>query len=295
MNFIRALVLAALAAATIAAHADVVNITSVKDNTLHEDADGLLSNGIGPVMFVGEVASGGTSGSRRGVIEFDIAGNVPAGSTINSVTLRMYCSRTTSGSRRIELHRLLQEWGEGTSQTGDETTGGGGGGGGATTGDATWLHRYYNDVFWTTTGGDFSAVNSGDTMVNQIGHYNWSAAGMRADVQGWLDDPESNHGWLMLGMENGSRTAKRFNTHEAVTPGTQPQLTIDFTPPPSPCPGDVDGDDDVDMDDLTLLLSAFGRCESEPGYNDAADFVNNDCIDINDLALLLSGYGMPCP
>jgi hypothetical protein len=245
-------------------------------------------------MFVGEVASGGTTGSRRAVIEFDIAAAVPAGSTINSVSLRLHCSRTTAGARRVELHRALQEWGEGISQAGDEFSGGGGGGGGATNGDATWRHRFYDNVFWTVTGGDFSPMSSGDAMVSATGAYTWSTAGMVGDVQAWVDDPNGNHGWFLIGVEGAGRSAKRFNTREAVTSNTQPRLTIDFTPP-APCDGDLNADGAVDLDDLTLLLAAFGRCVGQPGYNAAADLVSNNCIDLDDLAFLLARYGLPCP
>ena len=39
-------------------------------------------------------------------------------------------------------------------------------------------------------------------MVGAIGQYTWSSAQMVADVQGWLDNPASNFGWLMLGDES---------------------------------------------------------------------------------------------
>ncbi len=97
------------------ARADFININPVKDNTLYEyvPADGDRSNGIGDHFFAGKTGMGFI---RRGVLAFDIAGNVPPGSTITSVSLTMHMSRTAlSNVRTVELHTLLADWGEGTS------------------------------------------------------------------------------------------------------------------------------------------------------------------------------------
>jgi hypothetical protein len=88
--------------------ADVININPVKDNTLYEyvPADGDLSNGIGDYFFAGKTGMGYI---RRAVLAFDIAGSVPPGSTITSVSLTMHMSRTAlSNARTVELHRLLR-------------------------------------------------------------------------------------------------------------------------------------------------------------------------------------------
>ena len=93
------------------ASADTININPSKDNTLYEyiPADGDRSNALGNHFFTGETAVGEL---RRGVIAFDIAGNVPAGSTITGVTLSMHVSRVPNNTARtVELHRLLADWG----------------------------------------------------------------------------------------------------------------------------------------------------------------------------------------
>ena len=135
------------------ASAQSININPNKDNTLYEyvPADGDLSNALGDHFFTGETAMGEL---RRGVLAFDIAGNVPAGSTITSVALTLNMSRTPSGtSRTVELHRLLADWGEGTSQASGQE----GMGAPATTNDATWRHRFSNTIFWTTKAETFPA------------------------------------------------------------------------------------------------------------------------------------------
>src|SRR5213075_686193 len=130
------------------AKADVINISPIKDNTLYEydPAEGDLSNALGFHFFAGETAM---SELRRGVLAFDIAGNITAGSTITSVTLSMHMSRTALSTPRIvELHRLVADWGEGTSQAAGEE----GIGAPATPNDATWRHRFFDTIFWTTEG-----------------------------------------------------------------------------------------------------------------------------------------------
>jgi FtsP/CotA-like multicopper oxidase with cupredoxin domain len=212
------------------ARADVININPTKDNTLYEyvPANGDVSNGIGDHFFAGKTGMGYI---RRGVLAFDIAGSVPPGSTITSVSLTIHMSRTAlTDPRTVELHRLLSDWGEGTSDASANE----GQGAPATANDVTWRHRFYDTVFWTTQGGDFSATVSASQSVGAIGNYTWSSAQMVTDVQTWLDTPATNFGWLVLGDESTSVTAKRFDSRETVTP---PVLTIQYTsstPTPTP-------------------------------------------------------------
>ena len=130
---------------------------------------------------------------------------------------------------------MLADWGEGTSVApGEEGTGAP-----ATTNDATWRHRFFDTIFWTTQGGDFSGTVSASQSVGAVGDYVWSSAPMVADVQSWLDNPANNFGWLVLGDESAIETAKRFDTRESTIP---PVLTINYTtatPTPTPTPGPI--------------------------------------------------------
>jgi hypothetical protein len=145
--------------------------------------------------------------------------------------LSLNMSKTGSDTpRNVELRRLLADWGEGTSVAPGEE----GDGAPATTNDATWRHRFFDTIFWTTQGGDFSATVSASQSVGAVGVYTWSSSQMRADVQSWLDDPADNFGWLALGDESEILTAKRFDTRESASP---PVLTIIYRPPgPRPTP-----------------------------------------------------------
>lgn len=226
-----------------------VTISPSKDNTLYENSTGSLSNGAGQYVFSGRTSQ--LSGSiRRGLIRFDIAAAIPAGSTINSVTLTLHCSSSASGPENESLHRVLADWGEGSSMAG----GAEGQGGAAATGDATWLHTFYPTSFWATPGGDSSGAASATTAVDQADlFYAWTSAQMTADVQSWLDQPATNFGWLLQGDESVGGTAKRFDSRQNLTSEFQPALTINFSFPR----GDMNCDGQVNLADVPIFTSAL--------------------------------------
>lgn len=207
-----------------AASADTVTLQARKDNTLFEDPNGALSNGAGAYLFAGHTNEGK---KRRALIAFDVAASIPAGSTITGVTLNLRMSRTKAGNVPVALHRVLADWGEGTSNADSQE----GTGAPATTGDATWRHRFYPATFWTTPGGEYGPAASASRTVGGNGVYAWSSSSMVADVQMWLDTPVTNFGWAVIGSESGLQTAKRFDSRENGTIGNRPTLVVTFTPP----------------------------------------------------------------
>jgi hypothetical protein len=230
---------------------EIAQLQAGRDNTLFEDDNGMLSNGIGPNIFTG--LSGGLAPpqKKRALIWFDIAGNLPPGSTITSVTLKLSLLRTRdSSSRIVELRRVLQDWGEGTSNSGLT----GGGGAPATIGDATWLHTFYNTNFWINPGGDFSGTVSGSQSVGTAaGGYTWaSTAQMVADVQSWLDNPGNNFGWLILTDESVIQTARRFGSRENSTVTNRPLLTVEYIPI-----ADLDDSGFINFVDYTLFANEW--------------------------------------
>ncbi len=233
--------LAAVLLGGASALSDTLTIEAQKDNTLYEDATGSLSNGAGPVVFAGRNVQG-VGSIRRGLIAFDVAGSVPAGSTITAVALTLHLSRSQAGAETITLHRVLQDWGEGTSRAGGE----GGGGAPATTNDATWLHSSFDTVLWTNAGGDFSEIVSASVSVVGEGSYTWgSTTQMVADVQGWLDAPGGSFGWLLRGNETAGRTTKRFDSRESSVEANRPQLTLVFVRPADCNRNDVPDSQDI--------------------------------------------------
>ncbi|GAB4112374.1 MAG: hypothetical protein Kow001_14120 [Acidobacteriota bacterium] len=220
-----------LGVSVVAQNPVTVELNPSKDNTLYQTSSGNLSNGAGDAFFAGRTGPNAGSRIHRGVLAFDLS-QIPAGSTVTAVSLRLRMSRTNQNTvQNVSLHRLNRDWGEGTSNASGEE----GSGAPATTGDATWLHNFFNTSLWTTPGGDFQAAASATTPVGAIGDYTWQSQGMINDVQGWVNDPASNFGWIVIGNEAVDHTAKRFNSREASA--ARPVLSVTYTPPAQAEPG----------------------------------------------------------
>lgn len=222
----RALALAATLAAPLAAQVSVT-LTADRDNTLYEDPAGMLSNGAGDRIFAGKTLA---DLDRRAVLHFDVAGAVPAGSTIRSAELALEVVKSRPGSSPLSVatHRLLADWGEGTSVA----LRGQGAGALATTGDATWLHTFFSTAMWQSAGGDFASTASATASAPLRGAFRFpSTAAAVSDVQGWLDRPAQNFGWLVLGDPNAVGDARAFAAREAANATSRPRLLLSYDPP----------------------------------------------------------------
>jgi len=268
-----AVCLALVGAAAASVSAESVVLVPSKDNTLiqwsaaTEGANPLLSNGLGDV-YVGRTNQDGqeeaTISIRRGLVQFDIAGAVPGGMQITGATLTMRDVRGLNGDPQVRLHRVQQNWGEGSSFFE------GGQGAPATDGDATWLHTHYNaanpaaSATWVSPGGDYETIASAEaTISDDLGggqFFTWSSAAMVDDLRTWLQDPDENFGWIVLGDETRGQSAKRFNSHESTeSPNARPMLDITFEPVFA---GDYNDDGSVDAADYTVWRNSLGGAES---------------------------------
>lgn len=181
------------------------------------------NNGAGQWVFTGKTLAGDI---RRGLIAFDIAAGLPAGATVTGVTLTMNMSRSIAGDSDIGLHLVLADWQEGAAKA----SGNEGRGADAGQGDVTWTQRVFKSLDWDAIGGDFSANASALVTVGGIGTYTWgSTSQLVADVQNWFRDPTSNFGWLLLGDESKSPTAKRFDSRDNQTAADRPVLVVEYT------------------------------------------------------------------
>lgn len=268
---------------------EIAIITPRKDNTLFNTvAD--RSSGAGDAVFSGRTGAGGGGTVQRAVLEFDVAGNVPPGSTITAASLTLtLVSGGASGDQTHSLHRLTADWGEGTS------VGLGGNGAPATPGDATWSHTFFPDSFWSNPGGDFDPAASATRVVGITSFmaYTWeSTPQLVADVQDMLDEYCGNFGWLVQGNEVDFNTAKKFASKENLTLEWRPVLTVSFERAGSPIPADCNNDGVVDLLDFAdfapCLLGPLGGLGPECECFD----VDFDCsVSLTDFSSLKASFG----
>ena len=230
-----------------------VTLTASADTGIHESAP---DNNMGGNSFV-SAGSNGALSPARALFQFDLAG-IPSGATIVRVQLRLSVTGlpfSFATDSVFGLHRLNQSWGEGQGigQLGSP----------AQKGEATWNARFYPEVLWSAPGGataaDFGSAESSTGLISGLGDYTFpSTPALVADVQSWLDSPESNHGWILISESEGiSRTARRFGSRESSSP---PQLTVEFT---SPLRIDLITSD---ADGIQIQFTA------EPGFNYTVQF-----------------------
>ena len=253
---ITAILTVPIAAFTCSALADVTTLTPVADAAIYSQDPG-IANGSGTYLFTGTNAG---AHFRRTLLRFDTS-PIPAGSTIDSVTLTLFMNRTTSGPSDNSLHVLTNNWTEGASAPGGQE----GGGTGALQDDVTWNYRSYIFAYpaaspaWTTPGGDFVLAPSDTISVNAAGQpYTWASAQMALDVQAWTNTPANNFGWILIGNESTSVTTKRFISRGHTNPALHPALVVNFTPP-TPCLPDTNGDGALTPTDFTAWINAFNN------------------------------------
>jgi hypothetical protein len=293
-----------------AVRADMVTLTPSRDNTIF--SEGEKSNGAGAYLFVGNTGQGN---SRRALVAFDLGDSIPAGSTVQSATFTLQMSRSRAGAEPVSVHRLLANWGEGTSNApGDE-----GVGAPATPGDATWTHAFFGGAAWASPGGDFVGSPSATMTVDATGPYTWGPTSeLTADVQGWVDASGTNFGWILIGTESGTQTAQRFGSRENSDEASRPTLTIEYSPPapatstptPTPtltpvptvtatvqsgsCPGDCNKDGQVTVNELVTAVNiALGN--SPVSVCENADRDGNGVVAVNELIAAVNASLTGCP
>jgi PEP-CTERM motif len=221
-----------------AATASTITIGASRDATIFENNVN-NSNGGGPVLFAG---TNGATSPRRGLIDFDIAGNIPIGATITGVQLTLHLGQVAGSGgggggdqtpRTIGLFELMADWAEGTTGSGS-TIGGSGQGFAANPGDTTWSARSFPGTLWATPGGDHAATSSATSTVTSVidAPYTWASPGLVSNVQDWLNAPATNFGWELINLNEATATDFRaFYSREFSDASLRPSLQITYTAP----------------------------------------------------------------
>lgn len=248
MKLVPHFALAFLAAALVAGSAaadTTVTVSATKDAMIFgtsANADTNNASGKGPALFAG---ADGQSNRKRSTLTFDIASaGIPASATIVSVTMTLYLAQVAGSggggapasypNRTIRLHKVQQNWGEGSSGSPTSPTVGGTGQGYTRgSGDSSWTYAIYSGTSWTA-GGNINATASASPtfssfVLNQA--YTWSSAGMVSDVAGWVSGSSTNYGWLLKSDLETSPTSflafwSRDGAAANANPAIAPKLTI---------------------------------------------------------------------
>jgi hypothetical protein len=174
------------------------------------------TNNIGadPWLVVGRTKNGQVG---RSLIRFALT-NLAPGTIIEAARVEFEVVRVpqqiTPVPSFFTLHRMAQSWSEG-NKTGAL-------GQGASPGEPTWLAAAHPATLWSTPGAvgaaDSVATPSATTAtpVDDFGRYTFpSSPGLVADVQAWVNNPASNHGWLVRSQgEATNATARRIGSRE---------------------------------------------------------------------------------
>jgi cytochrome c peroxidase len=208
--------------------ASAVTFTASKDTTIYDNGN---VNGTGGGLFAG---TNGVDVNQRGLIAFDLS-SIPSGSTITnvSVDLHVNVAALNSGAISITLNALTQDWNEASTGTGGETSGGGNGVVSSDPNDATWTS---SGITAWTAGGAFNPVESSSLVISSVGTFNtFTGPGLITDVQTWVDNPGTNYGWIIRGLENSNSSSKRFSSRENTgsSGANVPFITIEYDAPPA--------------------------------------------------------------
>src|SRR5207237_10449078 len=97
---------------------------------------------------------------------------------------------------------------------------------------ATWKTRFGPGTPWSTPGGYFLSKPSASRLITGNAAYTFnSTASLVSDVQGWVNDPARNFGWMLRSeSEAAAVTIRRFGARSDVV--NSPMLLLNYSMPP---------------------------------------------------------------
>jgi hypothetical protein len=211
-------------------------VVAPSDDTFINQGNPSNNNGATLSIFTG---TDGHGGIMRGLVRFGMPGGLQGRVTVTGVQLTMTAQALGNGAAGADavesLQAVTQAWVQGngigdapSSFTVGQVCGG-------SISGATWNQaNCTTGTSWTTAGGTVAAAVSGQASTAGVpigGQVVWSSAAnarMSQDVQGWIDDPTSNHGWRIASSTEGETAlAQRFFSSEAGS--SAPSLAISYT------------------------------------------------------------------
>jgi hypothetical protein len=152
----------------------------------------------------------------RALLRFDLP-SIPPNPVIHSARVQLTVTRVprTPNNSDFSLHRMLRSWGTDASWT-------------AATAGSLWASPGIG------SGSDFATTASATRFVSGGGPYDFGPSPeLTADILLWINDPLSNHGWLLKSEnESSPMTARHFGSSESPQ---APRLLLDYsTPAPRP-------------------------------------------------------------
>jgi hypothetical protein len=214
--------------------ADTVYLIPSADTSLLEAFPG--NNFGGQLYFTSGTTQNYTK--NRGLLKFNIAGQIPANAKIKSGMLSFEVTGSTAETDKdnpstFQLRRMLRDWGEGNKSGQPPQLGAP-----ATTNEANWTYRFaFTTNTWGIPGGqsgvDYSTNSSGEEFfygIERSPYYIQPHTQMTADIQSWLNQPSNNFGWMLLSQsEELNFSARRFGSSEDTN--RAPILTVEYFVP----------------------------------------------------------------
>lgn len=285
------------------AQATTIELVANHDATIFENHPD-NGSGAGNGLFAGTT---GTKSPRRALLSFDLS-VIPNGAVIQAVELKLYLGQVAGGggggnggteSSTIEVHRVAAPWGEGTTQQQippSDTFAQMGQGEAAEEGDVTWTSRVFSTTaptLWGTPGGVVASAESATRTVGTTinAPYAWpTTPSMVSDVQGWLNSPATNHGWMLVNQdETTAATFRAFYSRDVATALYHPKLAITYAAPPA-LTADFNGNHNVDGADFLIWQQGLGILSgATPQMGDAT---GEGAVTALDLAKWKQEFGM---